>query len=160
MKNQGFVLLYAVLLVSIVLTISLSLYDITYRQLVLASTVEASQLSFYAADGVRDCIIYWDDSTVSGGNYFGYIGSDPIDLTPPPANFDPELDCASVTDIYDTSIYNDGASEYEFNYDGDKINVIVEVTKKLSPKTNEFTVTSNYGVGSLRQVQTIIKSVY
>ncbi len=66
-RKIGFVLLYAVLLVSIVLTVSLSLFDITYRQLILSSTVENMQIAFYTMDSTRDCIRFWD-------NYWYYCG--------------------------------------------------------------------------------------
>jgi hypothetical protein len=58
--NQGFVILYAVLLVSIVLTISLSLMNITYRQIILSQVARESIVAFAAADAGLDCARYWD----------------------------------------------------------------------------------------------------
>lgn len=80
--KKGFVMLYAVLLVSIVLVISLSLFDINYRQLILASTIEASQVAFYAADSTRDCVLHWDqfwlgDYSKFNDNHFGFIENNP-----------------------------------------------------------------------------------
>ena len=59
-KQNGFVLLFAVLLVSIVLTVTLVLLDITLRQLVLSATNRESQRAYYAAHGGIDCAIFWD----------------------------------------------------------------------------------------------------
>ncbi len=54
-KNQGVVLLYAVLLVSIVLTISLSLLNITYKQIILTAVSKESQVANFVALSVLDC---------------------------------------------------------------------------------------------------------
>ena len=63
MKNyfhQGFVLFYAVLLVSIVLTVSLSLFNITYKQILISTTARESLKSYYAALTGLECAQYWD----------------------------------------------------------------------------------------------------
>lgn len=59
-KNQGVALLYAVLLVSIVLTISLSLLNITYKQIVLTAVSRESQVSHYNALSALDCVYFTD----------------------------------------------------------------------------------------------------
>ncbi len=62
-KNRhqpGFVLLFAVLLVSVVLAISLVLFNITLRQLVLSTTSRDSQLAYYASYAGLDCALYWE----------------------------------------------------------------------------------------------------
>ena len=58
--KKGFVILYAVLLVSIVLIISLSLFNITYKQILVSQVNRESQHVFYAADSGLDCAKYWD----------------------------------------------------------------------------------------------------
>src|SRR3989338_4082828 len=58
--NTGFVLLYAVLVASIALSIGLSLYGITIKELIISSSSRDSQLAFYAADAGTECALYWD----------------------------------------------------------------------------------------------------
>jgi len=55
-KNGGVALLYAVLLVSIVLTISLSLLNITFKQIVLTAVSRDSQIAHFNAWSAVDCI--------------------------------------------------------------------------------------------------------
>ncbi len=57
--GQGFVLLYAVLVASVVLAIGMSLINIITRQIVLSSIGKSAQAAYYAADGARDCAYYW-----------------------------------------------------------------------------------------------------
>ncbi len=57
--KKGFVVLFAVILVSIILTISLSLFNITFKQLYLSSVVKESQHAFYFADSAARCARYW-----------------------------------------------------------------------------------------------------
>ena len=171
--KKGFVLLYAVLLVSIVLTVSLSLFDISYRQIVLSSTVESAQRSFYIADWVRECIKSFDnfDSTnpYSLYNYFGKFYSNntliyiPNNGAIPPTQIS-ELDC-NADSSPNAPNYNGNnlqvVSTYNFLIDGNSVGVIIN--KKVEPigtlKTEEFIVTSTYGNGS-RQVQTVLFSQY
>ena len=94
-------MLYAVILVSIVLTVSLSLFDISYRQIVLSSTIESQQKSFYVTDSVRDCIRYYNyysDFNINALNY-NYFGLFPDDnaalVTDPNDPFDTPLDCGA-----------------------------------------------------------------
>lgn len=55
LHHRGVVLLYAVLVASIILTLSLSLANIIYRQLVIAAIGKNSQRAYYAADIGREC---------------------------------------------------------------------------------------------------------
>ncbi|MEK7585042.1 MAG: hypothetical protein AAB455_00800 [Patescibacteria group bacterium] len=59
-KKHGVVLLYAILLVSIVLTISLSLLNITYKQLILTAVSRESQVAHFTALSALDCAYFTD----------------------------------------------------------------------------------------------------
>lgn len=79
-KQKGFVLLFAVLLVSIVLTVTLVLLDITLRQLVLSAIGQDSQKAYYAAYAGIDCAIFWDrDNPNSSFKPFGAVVGSSID---------------------------------------------------------------------------------
>lgn len=58
--KKGFVLLYAVLVVTVVLAVGLILINIITKQITLSIVGRNSQVAFYAADSGRDCIEYWD----------------------------------------------------------------------------------------------------
>jgi len=94
-QNQGVVLLYAVLMVSIVLTISLSLLNITYKQIILTAVSRESQISHFNAWSAVDCVLSINRSFGIQGsldemdtNPFGYftynpsfnlsVGTDPV----------------------------------------------------------------------------------
>lgn len=71
--QRGFTLLIAVILASVALSIGLSLLDIVYRQLILASSMKQSQTSFYAADSALECALYGDQKI----GIFAYTSSPP-----------------------------------------------------------------------------------
>lgn len=58
--QRGFTLLVAVVLSSVALAIGLSLLNISYKQVLLASAAKQSQNAFYAADSVLECVLYFD----------------------------------------------------------------------------------------------------
>lgn len=86
-EQRGVALLYAVLLVSIVLTISLSLLNITFKQIVLTAVNKESQRAHFTAMSALDCVYFTDlryrTSSVYFDNPFGYFSADSLNLSPP-----------------------------------------------------------------------------
>lgn len=70
-QPKGVALLIAILLATVSLLLGISLLDIAYKQVVLASTAKNSYLSFYAADTALECALYWDQAV----NEFAYSDS-------------------------------------------------------------------------------------
>jgi hypothetical protein len=60
LQPRGLTLLVSIILTSVILSVSLALFDITYKQVVLASSAKQSQIAFYAADTALECVLYWD----------------------------------------------------------------------------------------------------
>lgn len=58
--KKGFTLLYAVLFMSLLLTIALSILSLSYKDTLIASIGAQSQVAFYAADAGLDCANYYD----------------------------------------------------------------------------------------------------
>lgn len=59
-RPRGFAILYAVLVASIVITVGLSLLDISTRETTLSFFGLESQKAFYAAESGLECALYWD----------------------------------------------------------------------------------------------------
>ncbi len=64
MKNnklkQGFTLLLSVLVVSVVLSVGLGVFNIMTKELALSGMGRESQIAFYAADAGAECFFYWE----------------------------------------------------------------------------------------------------
>lgn len=58
--KAGFAMLFTVLIVSIMLAIALGISDLTFKQTILSSLANDSQLAFYQADSGVECGMYWD----------------------------------------------------------------------------------------------------
>jgi hypothetical protein len=56
----GFAMLFAVLVSSVLLSIGISIFNLTIKELILSSSGRESQFAFYAADTGAECAIYWD----------------------------------------------------------------------------------------------------
>ncbi|MFA6338436.1 MAG: hypothetical protein WCW87_00005 [Candidatus Paceibacterota bacterium] len=59
-QNKGFTLLFAVLITSLLLSLSISLLNINYKEYSLSGYGRESQYAFYAADTGGACALYWD----------------------------------------------------------------------------------------------------
>lgn len=59
-KESGFAMLFAVLTSSVLLSIGLSIFNLTLKELALSSSGRESQAAFYAADSGVECALYWD----------------------------------------------------------------------------------------------------
>lgn len=68
-KKSGFALLFAVLASSVLLSVSLAIWSIAFREVVLSSFGRESQSAFYIADSAIECALYWDFSFARTGVY-------------------------------------------------------------------------------------------
>lgn len=59
-KQNGFAMLYTVVIISLILTISLSISNVSYKQTILSSLAKDSQIAFYQADAGAECGLYYD----------------------------------------------------------------------------------------------------
>ncbi|MEK7607726.1 MAG: hypothetical protein AAB484_02285 [Patescibacteria group bacterium] len=59
-SQNGFAMLFAVLVSSVLLSVGLSIFNLTVKELILSSSGRESQFSFYAADTGAECALYWD----------------------------------------------------------------------------------------------------
>lgn len=58
--KKGFTVLYAILVASLLLSISLGIYSISLRDFVLSSSASESEKAIFAADSGAECALYWD----------------------------------------------------------------------------------------------------
>jgi len=58
--SAGFALLFAILASGVLLSISVSIWSLAFREVTLSSFGRESQLAFYAADSGLECALYWD----------------------------------------------------------------------------------------------------
>jgi hypothetical protein len=75
-------MLFAVLVSSVLLSIGLSIFNLTLKEIELSSSGRESQFSFYAADTGVECALYWD---FRGTNIFA---TSTANRTPSPASPD------------------------------------------------------------------------
>ena len=61
-KQQGFVILFSILVSTIILLMSAGIFRIAQKESVLSSYSRESQVAFYAADSGLECALYWDIS--------------------------------------------------------------------------------------------------
>ena len=127
-REKGFVLFFAVILVSVVLTISLSLFNITYKQIILSAVGRGSQVANFAAAGVMNCVLYWDNSGLStytpgdteaminASTPFGVFYTDETGSIPNFANPGrPEIECANQTiDLTAAGVRTDDSSNNKY----------------------------------------------
>jgi Tfp pilus assembly protein PilX len=73
--KEGFTLIISIFLASIVLTITLSMMQLLYKQLILSTADRESQIAFFAADTGMECAYYWDFRGDLSGSSTGSIFS-------------------------------------------------------------------------------------
>jgi hypothetical protein len=58
--QKGFVILFAVLISSLVLSVGISIISISLKQIILSGSGRDSQYAFYASNSGAECAQYWD----------------------------------------------------------------------------------------------------
>lgn len=67
-KQEGFVILFTILIAAIIMVIGLGMYSIASRETALSGTAREAQYAFYAADAGIECALYAQSLDNSGGN--------------------------------------------------------------------------------------------
>ena len=65
-NKNGFTVLYAVLISSLLLSIGASIYNLSIKDIILTGSVGESQRAIYAADSAVECAFFWDLNITSG----------------------------------------------------------------------------------------------
>lgn len=85
-NQKGISLVIALIMMTVLLSVSFSIGNIILRQLRLTNIGTNSQTSFYAADSALECALYWDtltDGTIEGDFESSIFGtSTPISYAP------------------------------------------------------------------------------
>ena len=71
-RHEGFTLLIAIIFVSVLLALALTLGSLGYKQEVIARTASDSQYAYYAADAALECALVEAYGEDSAGNPFAY----------------------------------------------------------------------------------------
>ena len=58
-RNAGFAVLFAVLLASFLITLGISIFSISLKEIQIATSARDSQIAYYVADSARECALYW-----------------------------------------------------------------------------------------------------
>jgi len=59
-KNNGFVILFSILISALILLISAGIFRVVQKEVVLSSYARESQRAFYSADSALECVLYAD----------------------------------------------------------------------------------------------------
>jgi hypothetical protein len=59
-SEKGFAVLFAILIASFLITLGVSIFSISLKEIQITGSVRDSQIAYYAADSARECALYWD----------------------------------------------------------------------------------------------------
>jgi len=70
MKNRGFTLFIAIIMMGVLLLIAAGIINLAVRQIFISTSARESKYAFYAADTGIECVLYWDVQNPSGISAF------------------------------------------------------------------------------------------
>lgn len=132
-NNQGYTLLFAVLVSSLVLAVGISILNVSKKEFLLSSSARESVTAFYAADTGIECAAYHDDSA-----------RDRFSI----ANFSNGVDCAGnhFNISIDSSILGTDIYTFDMNLDNGTC-AIIDVIKITYPAIATNIRSSGYNMG-------------
>ncbi|MFA6158791.1 MAG: hypothetical protein WC763_04200 [Candidatus Paceibacterota bacterium] len=142
-KQRGFAMLFAVLTSSVLLSIGLSIFSLTVKELALSSAGKESQIAFYAADSGVECALYWDITKAAFATSSSPLAS-------------PTLECAGQDGLAISEVKGSSAATTTFSfaptdvtpYDSVTPCVFVSVAKYVSGGSSKTQIQSRgYNVG-------------
>ncbi|MCA9356501.1 hypothetical protein H6790_02580 [Candidatus Nomurabacteria bacterium] len=124
-KNEGFLILFTVLIAVVVLSIVLGISSTAYKEAILSNAARNSQQAFFSADTGLECALYLDrvvGAFIPSGDPFA------------------EPDCGTIRLNYFTSGSYDYAFEADLDY-GSCAVVTIEKNLEVDPEIPELTAT-------------------
>lgn len=125
-NKGGYAILFAVVIVSIISMIAIGLSNTTYKQLVLSSLANDSQVAFYQADTATECALYHN-------NVLGTFSGIPQTLTCGKSSNGDDLSFNIATDdidkIYKVTSYYPSTAPPCFEFDINKTDILNTVIK-------------------------------
>lgn len=152
-RTDGFALLITLIVVSVVVSIGLTLLDLTIKQLQLASGSKDSEVSFHAANAGLECARFWRNNTDNNAV---------IDQRDDMIKFETgavvSVSCFNQTAVNVTPrALSSGISEYTFRFNGglanDRCSVVQMITLSSDP---DATADANGNAVVLNNANTII----
>ena len=107
-KQEGFALLIALLVVGVVISVGVSILDLSIKQVRLSSIAKESELSFHAANAGMECARYWrrqESSRIESGQTIN------------PACFSGTRASNTFTDLTSTSYASGNGEVYQYEFD-------------------------------------------
>ena len=74
-KQNGAVLIIAILIAGVTLAIGFGVYNRTYKELLFVSFWKQAQAAFSAADSGLECVMYWDTHPAANYACFGNVAA-------------------------------------------------------------------------------------
>jgi hypothetical protein len=105
-KKEGFVILFSVVISSIILLVSVGMYNISKKQVVLSSYARESQRAFYAANSALECAYYYDVSSLVPETAFPITAEN---------NYEKKINCGGF-DVTLSKISTNSTGEDEYTH--------------------------------------------
>jgi Tfp pilus assembly protein PilX len=120
-KKSGFALLFAIMASAVLFSIGISIWNLSFREVIISSFGKESQTAFYIADTALECGIYWDLQThfaTSSGDNTPHV---PIFCSPgAPVNPTVVSDLYSAASTFNVSVGNGCATVVVRKDDADR----------------------------------------
>jgi hypothetical protein len=154
---SGFAVLFSVMLASFLITLGISIFSISLKEIMITISTRDSQIAYYAADSARECVLYWDVKKGAFPPCFDSNGGfiDCTDQTEP--KISPEVICNGMPAIVPfappppvvSGVYYTGANVLvDFFKYSDEINsprADIKITKEYSLEEGIKTTIESYG---------------
>jgi len=146
LQNRGFALLFAILASSVLLSVSIAIWNIAFREVVLSSFGRESQSAFYIADSATECAFYWDFAFARTGK-----NSFPASNTIPGAS---TLLCGgkTVQIITDSADSLNASSHFTIDFNGGRATVYIAKTN-LNASGFSLTNVLSHGQNSINSYE-------
>lgn len=120
-KERGYAILFTVVIVAIISTITMGLLNAAYKQVILSSVARDSTIAFYQSDIASECALYADNE---------------FNMVPPPGNVwncaGYDLKFTSVGDTYEISPEDETSTDKCFRVTTIKQNMGDYISTKIS----------------------------
>ena len=168
--TTGFAVLFAVLLASFLITLGISIFNISLKEIMITTSIRDSQVAYYVADSASECALYWDRKGTFPACGVDLLGNPVCSQT---QELKPKITCnnnditLTFTKNLTKPIYSTGVVSPFFQASSSQISTPaadIQITKEFISTNNSITTTiDTYGHNTKilgRRIERGIRTVF
>lgn len=154
--KKGFAVLFSILLASFLITLGISIFSISLKEIQIATSARDSQIAYYIADSAKECALYWDVKFAKFPSCMDSTCATYLDADGNSKSADNTINVTNVTCHNTPQTLSFVKDQATLTYSARLNNFFLASSTSPSSPVSDIVINKTYNTGTNRVVTTII----